>query len=148
MKFATLYAVLFGLFTCGVGMNAALAHYQVEKDNSVPAPSAIALATKNTNEEFIVRGNEPFWSVTVSRRGIVYSTPEIRGRRYPYVAPTTAQGRPPDVVRVYRLNGQPSGILVIKKADACSDTMSDKVYPYSATLILGNRVLDGCAEKK
>jgi uncharacterized membrane protein len=141
MKSVTFYAVLFGL-TCGLGIKAALANDWTSTSN------AIALATKNTNEEFTVVGNEPFWSVTVSRRGIVYSTPEIRGRRYPYLAPATAQGRPPDVVRVYRLNGQPSGILVIKKADACSDTMSDKVYPYNATLILGNRVLEGCAEKK
>ncbi|GET37948.1 COG3650 family protein [Microseira wollei] len=132
MKLFPLYAVLLGLYS---------ATNPVVTDNPT-------LVSQTRVEEFILRGNEPFWSVTISRNGIIYSTPESPNRRYPYTAPISAAGRPPDLVRVYRLNGQPSGILVIKKADSCSDTMSDIVYPYSATLILGNRVLEGCAQKR
>ena len=97
-------------------------------------------------EQFIVRGAEPFWNVTINRNGIVYTTPETK-QSFPLVAPIAAQGRPLDVVRVYRLKGA-NNLLVIKKVDACSDTMSDTKYPYSATLILGNTVREGCAEKK
>ena len=145
MKSFPLYIVL-GLCTAGLGISAALANNK----NSVPNPSTTPLVaqTRANLEEFIVRGNEPFWSVTISRSGIIYSTPETNNRRYPYTAPITAAGRPADLIRVYRLNGQPSGMLVIKKADACSDTMSDIVYPYNATLILGNRVWEGCAQKR
>ncbi|KOP26343.1 hypothetical protein AMR41_10935 [Hapalosiphon sp. MRB220] len=109
------------------------------------------LLAQNTssNEEFIARGTEPFWSLTISKKGgIVYSTPENRKLTFPYVTPLQASGRPADLVRVYRLQGKTNNTLIIKKENACSDGMSDKQYPYSAILILGNKVLEGCAEKK
>ncbi|AUT02187.1 hypothetical protein CLI64_18340 [Nostoc sp. CENA543] len=100
-------------------------------------------------EEFIVSGTEPFWSVTVSKKGITYSTPESR-QSFPYVAPLQASGRPVDVVRVYRLRGKNNltNTLVIKKVASCSDGMSDIKYPYSAIYISGNTVLEGCARPK
>ncbi|MFQ4145421.1 hypothetical protein [Chlorogloeopsis sp. ULAP02] len=108
-----------------------------------------AIAGNNTNvEEFISRGTEPFWSVTVSKSGIVYSSLDTRKLTFPYVAPLTATGRPTDLVRVYRLKGKDNNILMIKKVDSCSDGMSDNNYPYSATLVLGDRVLEGCAQRK
>ncbi len=107
-----------------------------------------ALSQTSPVEEFIVRGNEPFWGMTVGRRGIVYTTPETKPRTFPYVAPSAAQGRPLDVVRVYRLQGGANNLLIIKKVDACSDQMSDRQSPYSATLILGNTVREGCAQRK
>lgn len=117
---------------------------------AVPNPSKntlVAVDTANT-EEFISRGTEPFWNVTVSKKGIVYSSPEIKKLTFPYSAPIPAQGRPLDVVRVYRLRSKDNSMLIIKKVSACSDGMSDNKYPYSATLILGDRVLDGCANQK
>ncbi|WP_337884167.1 hypothetical protein [Fischerella thermalis] len=109
------------------------------------------LLAQNTTstEEFIARGTEPFWSVTVSKKnGIVYSTSENRKLTFPYVTPLQASGRPKDLLRVYRLRGKTNNTLIIKKEDACSDGMSDIQYPYSATLILGNTVLEGCAQRK
>jgi uncharacterized membrane protein len=147
MKLFNFCGVMLGL---GASLVGSIADAKtISLSNPIFSPTLlVASSTKSNVEEFIVRGNEPFWSVTIARNGIVYSTPEIRDRRYPYIAPRTAQGRPPDLVRVYRLNGQPSGMLIIKKTTACSDTMSDTVYPYQATLILGDRVLDGCAQKR
>lgn len=113
---------------------------------SLTSLSAIAVSPTRSGEEFIVRGNEPFWNITVSKQGIVYQTPDTKPQSFPYVAPIAAQGRPIDNVRVYRLQG--NNILVLKKTNACSDTMSDKRYPYSATWITGNTVREGCAEAK
>ena len=108
----------------------------------------ISQAINRGGEELIVNGTEPFWSVTISRKGIIYSTPESR-QNFPYVAPTTASGRPADVVRVYRLRGSNNvtSTLVIRKG-SCSDGMSDTKYPYSAVYISSNRVLEGCARAK
>ncbi|BAT51918.1 hypothetical protein NOS3756_08490 [Nostoc sp. NIES-3756] len=108
----------------------------------------ISQATNRGGEELIVNGTEPFWNVTIGRKGITYSTPESR-QNFPYVAPITASGRPADVVRVYRLRGSNNVIntLVIRKG-SCSDGMSDTRYPYSAVYISGNRVLEGCARAK
>ncbi|WP_066376721.1 MULTISPECIES: COG3650 family protein [unclassified Anabaena] len=100
--------------------------------------------SRNT-EEFIVSGTEPFWSVKISKKGIIYSTPETR-QTFPYVAPLTASGRPVDLVRVYRFRGRnnTTNTLVMKKVESCSDGMSDIKYPYSAIFIMGNTVLEGC----
>jgi uncharacterized membrane protein len=38
-------------------------------------------------------------------------------------------------------------MLIIRKVDACSDGMSDNLYPYSALFIQRDIVLEGCAEK-
>ncbi|MBD2164744.1 hypothetical protein H6G04_10050 [Calothrix membranacea FACHB-236] len=108
----------------------------------------LVVAQNNKSEEFIARGTEPFWSVTVSKSAIIYSSPDKPKQTFPYTKPLTAQGRPADLVRVYRLKDKRNSILIIKQDDTCSDGMSDKNYPYSATLILGNQVLDGCAENK
>ena len=98
-------------------------------------------------EEINSSGTEPFWNVRVNKSGIVYSSPSAKKQTFPYVTPLSAAGRTPDTVRVYHLRGG-NHTLVIKKHNACSDGMSDKEYPYSATFIMNNTVLDGCAESK
>jgi uncharacterized membrane protein len=114
---------------------------------SIPRNSFVVAETA-TSEEFIANGTEPFWNITVSKRGIVYSSPDKPKQTFPYVTPLTAAGRPANSVRVYRLTGRGNNILIIRQVSVCSDGMSDKNYSYSATAILGNRVLDGCAQKK
>jgi uncharacterized membrane protein len=100
-----------------------------------------------SSEEFIVVGNEPFWNVSVNKKEIIYKSADRKQQDFPYVAPLTAQGRPIDKVRVYRFKGE-KNILILNKVGNCNDTMSEKIYPYSATLIMGNQVLEGCAERK
>jgi uncharacterized membrane protein len=114
---------------------------------AIPSNNQVIAQTTNS-EEFIARGTEPFWSVTVGKRGIVYSSPDVKSQTFPYVKPLTAEGRPADLLRVYRLRGRSNNMLMIKRVDNCGDGMSDIKYSYSATLILGNRVLEGCAENK
>jgi uncharacterized membrane protein len=102
------------------------------------------IAQNNTKiDEFNSVGTEPFWNVTVSKSGIVYSSPNAKKQTFPYVTPIKAAGRTADIVRVYRLQGKPNSMLIIKKESTCSDGMSDKQYPYSVTLILNNTVLEG-----
>ncbi|QXE21702.1 hypothetical protein B6N60_00379 [Richelia sinica FACHB-800] len=105
------------------------------------------VSQNSQNEVFIARGTEPFWNINVSRRGIFYT--DINGKKlnFPYVTPLKAEGRSADLVRVYKLRGR-NNTLIITKVKECSDGMSDQKYPYATTLILGNRVLEGCAERK
>jgi len=112
--------------------------------------NAVPLVAQNTTkiDEFTSVGTEPFWNVTVSKSGIIYSSPDAKKQTFPYVTPIKATGRTADLVRVYRLQGKPNSMLIIKKDSTCRDGMSDKQYPYSVTLILNNTVLEGCAEKK
>jgi uncharacterized membrane protein len=114
---------------------------------SLVSMTAVAkTASTRPAESFRVVGTEPFWNMTIDKNGIVYKTPDSKGRSFPYVAPLAAQGREAEYVRVYRLQG--NNMLVLKRVNNCSDTMSDKIYPYSATLVLGNTVREGCAEAK
>lgn len=140
-------AVLLGLSICWLGNQDASAYSQGGLEVAKQSNSSLLAATPAKVEEFTAVGTEPFWSVTVSRNGIVYSTPDAKNIKYPYTAPKAASSRPLDLLRVYKLNGKTSGFLVIKKG-SCSDGMSDRVYPYDATVILGDRVLEGCAYKK
>ena len=127
-----------------IGLGATPLIAGLDAANSAQSP------TETRSEEFRVVGTEPFWGMSVSKRGIVYSTPDSKPRSFPYTAPINAQGRPADLVRVYRLQGKPNtnNVLVINKVATCSDSMSDKQYPYSATLILDNTVREGCAERR
>jgi uncharacterized membrane protein len=126
----------------GLGTTSIISHLTAA--NSAQPPAA------PRSEAFRVVGTEPFWGMSVSKSGIVYSTTDSKPRSFPYSAPMSAQGRPADLVRVYRLQSKPNtnNLLVIKKVAACSDSMSDKQYPYSATLILDNVVREGCAERR
>lgn len=118
-------------------------------NNSVNSRMTLVAQNTEASEEFTVVGNEPFWNVIVNQSGIFYETPETKKERLSsYIPPQKADGRPLDVVRVYRWEGKRNGILIINKVTACSDTMSDTNYPYMATLILGNTVRTGCALRK
>jgi len=158
MKKVYFYTILLGLCVNCLGRDSALAdiptksinvNKNISKENSLISQSA------PQKESFTAVGTEPFWNLTINQNAIVYSAPDfsstetsIQTYTYPYVAPKPAEGRPIDVVRFYRLNGQPNGTLIIKKVDSCSDGMSDNVYPYAVTLILGDRVLEGCAKRR
>ena len=109
-------------------------------------PASIPRAIVKVPEATAV-GNEPFWSITVATNGILYKTPETQVR-FLYVKPLQAIGRVNGSTLVYPLRkGNQQGTLVLQKLTSgfCNDTMSDNRYPYSATVIIDNTVLSGCA---
>ncbi|MBD6615995.1 hypothetical protein FNW02_09175 [Komarekiella sp. 'clone 1'] len=136
--------VLLGFDTTLLIGNPSTAKYDISSINQ----NSLVAAETISSEEFIARGTEPFWSVTVSKSGIIYSSPDTKRLTFPYVVPLKAEGRPVDLVRVYQLRSNGNNLLIINKVNDCSDGMSDKNYPYSATFILKNKVFEGCAEKK
>ena len=96
--------------------------------------------------EIVARGNEPFWSVTVTHTAILYSDPERpEGLVGPY-APATHEGARLVFHTVLRDSiTQPLELAIEQRP--CSDGMSDKAYSYSAVATLGTRKLTGCAER-
>ncbi|MFB2834605.1 COG3650 family protein [Floridanema evergladense] len=150
MKSLCFYSAILALSVSCLGSDAALADRQGNRNyvnNNISRENLLISQTPAKVETFTAIGTEPFWNITINRNGIVYSSPDASKRIYPYVAPIAAQARSVDFVRVYRLNGQPNGTLIIKKVKSCSDGMSDKAYPYEAILILGNQVMEGCASR-
>jgi uncharacterized membrane protein len=85
-------------------------------------------------------GNEPFWGGQVSGRTLTYSTPEDQDGT---------------VIAVERFAGRGgisySGLLdgadfeMIVTPLECSDGMSDRTYPFTVTLSIGEEKRNGCA---
>jgi uncharacterized membrane protein len=85
-------------------------------------------------------GTEPFWGGEVSGRTLIYTTPE------------KPEG---DAIPVDRFEGrgglswsgklgEASFTMTITPAE-CSDGMSDRTYPFVATLQIGDELRSGCA---
>jgi uncharacterized membrane protein len=100
-----------------------------------PAPSAAAFPAR-----LKALGTEPFWAIDIDGGTIAYTTPERPQ------GPRTAVARA-DSGGLLKLTGRLNGeaISVVIAPGACSDGMSDIVYPYSAAVQLGERSLQGCA---
>jgi len=118
------------LAACGTGGGS-----QVPGDSSDKTPfSGIA-----AGEELHLAGTEPFWGG------------EVTGDRFTYTTPENPAG---DAARVERFAGRGglsfSGEIGGKRFDAmvtpgeCSDGMSDRTYPFTVTLKLGEETRTGC----
>lgn len=106
-----------------------------KKSGSQSAFAAIA-----ADEAIRFTGTEPFWGGTVSSGQLVYSTPEnqagetIAVRRFAGNNGLGFSGR---------RNGAPLDLTITP--GSCSDGMSDRTYPFTATLKLGEEQRNGCA---
>lgn len=89
---------------------------------------------------FRASGTEPFWGMKVSGSAVSYSTPEIPEDVARDVVRT---GRAGVESVMGRLGEVPFALTV--RAERCSDGMSDRAYPFSARLRLGDKDLQGCA---
>lgn len=85
-------------------------------------------------------GTEPFWGGSVANGRLTYSTPEnqagetITVKRFAGNSGLGFSGT---------RQGQPLDLTVTE--GSCSDGMSDRTYPYTATLRLGAEQRNGCA---
>ncbi|OYX63563.1 MAG: hypothetical protein B7Y88_12340 [Sphingomonadales bacterium 32-64-17] len=92
------------------------------------------------DEEMRFTGTEPFWGGSVLGESLTYTTPEnIDGTT---IAVSRFAGRG-GVTWSGTLDGQSFDLMVTP--GKCSDGMSDKSYPFVATLQLGTQQLEGCA---
>ncbi len=106
----------------------------IQGEDDASSFSAIA-----DDEVISLGGTEPFWSIEISGDALVYSTPEnIEGDRTSVSRFKGNNGLGFSAV----LNGQALEIAVTP--GECSDGMSDRLYPYTATVNLGEATLFGC----
>lgn len=92
------------------------------------------------DEKLRFAGNEPFWGGEVMGNALVYSTPDnqhgwtIRIERF--------AGR--NGVSFYGTLQDRPFVMAVSSGD-CSDGMSDRVYPFNVTLVIGGETRNGCA---
>jgi uncharacterized membrane protein len=88
-----------------------------------------------------VGGTEPFWSVELTATELIYGGPDRPEQRAPrpatQIAGTTATFE--------SVTAAGTSISVMLAATECSDGMSDRIYPLSAIVRIGDETLTGCA---
>jgi uncharacterized membrane protein len=106
----------------------------------VPAPAPV-LGGVDLAGPVRALGTEPFWSVDLTGAEMVYTAPEppeLRAPRpEPVVQGTTATWE------AETADGTTLKVTLI--ATECSDGMSDRTYPLTALVKVGDRDLTGCA---
>ena len=88
-------------------------------------------------------GTEPFWGITIE--------PDETAFRATYTSPENIDGTAFAVTRFAGNNGlgfsgemEGEDFIATVTPGDCSDAMSDRNYPYTATVALGDRTLIGC----
>lgn len=108
---------------------------------SPPPEPAPVLAGVDLARPVRALGTEPFWSVELTGTEMVYTTPEPPEQRAPQPGPlvqgTTATWEAE--------TADGTALRVTLVATECSDGMSDRTYPLTAMVNVGDRELTGCA---
>lgn len=105
------------------------------------APAPASLGGVDLNQPLRALGTEPFWSVDITKDAMVYTGVDGQAQRAgdprPVVQGTTA---------VYTgATDDGTAMVVTLIATECSDGMSDRIYPLTAKVELGEVSLNGCA---
>lgn len=93
----------------------------------------------SADEKLTLIGTEPFWNMTIEGDQLTYSTPDnAAGIMIPVSRFSGNNG--------LGLNGTLDGeaLQIAVTPAVCSDGMSDREYPYTATINLGDAMLNGC----
>ncbi|HSJ78224.1 MAG TPA: hypothetical protein VK913_05755 [Erythrobacter sp.] len=92
-----------------------------------------------TDEVINLVGTEPFWGIRIADGAASYSSPD------------QPEGTQFDVTRFAGNNGLgfsgsmgEADVTITLTPGECSDGMSDRVFPYVATIALGEETLRGC----
>lgn len=115
--------------------------------NEGATPAERPAAIPPDSAEYVARGNEPFWAVSVTPQGIVFREPEHPDGVHGAYAPPTLRA----AGMVFRTVLGDSTALPLEltlEEKPCSDGMSDREYSYAAVARIGDRVLHGCAERR
>lgn len=119
-----------------------LAACQPGTEEGIPGDASDQQPYAGIAEGAIIRvaGTEPFWGGTITDGQLVWTTPEdIDGTRVP-VERFAGRG---GLSFSGELAGQAIDIAITP--GACSDGMSDRSYPFNATVQIGSEQLSGCA---
>lgn len=104
------------------------------------APTPVVIGGIDLVQPLRVLGTEPFWAVDIAHETLVLTRPGVADvtapTSNPVVTGTTA------VYSGTTNTGQTMVLTVI--ATECSDGMSDRVYPLTAKVELGEETLNGC----
>ncbi len=108
--------------------------------------STLPQGTPDRAGEFRLSGNEPFWNVRVSKAGLRYTTPDYKdGILFPSTPPDMAGA----TLRWVALTAAPNAhtLEVTLEEKRCQDSMADKVWTHTATVVFDGATRMGCGER-
>ncbi|HST91702.1 MAG TPA: hypothetical protein VLJ13_05840 [Brevundimonas sp.] len=108
---------------------------------AAPPEPAPVLAGVDLGQPLRALGTEPFWGVDLTGTELVYAGVDRPEQRAPQPAPVV-QGT---TATYEATTGTGATISLMLAATECSDGMSDRVYPLSAIVKIGDETLTGCA---
>lgn len=105
-----------------------------------PAAPAAVLAGVDLTEPVRALGTEPFWSVEMTGSEMIYTGVDRPERRAAQPSPVV-QG----TMAAFEAATPEGPLSVTLTATECSDGMSDRTYPLTAIVKVGEETLTGCA---
>jgi len=122
-----------------LGMAAALAACSPQQGEGITTEQSAPYEGIAPEEIVTLAGTEPFWGMTIEGDVATYTTPD------------DPEGTVFEVSRFAGNNGlgfsgrlEGSDVTIAVTPGACSDGMSDRTYPFTATLAIGEARLAGC----
>lgn len=106
-----------------------------------PPEPAPVLAGVDLGKPVRALGTEPFWSVEITPDGLTYTRVDQPAQHAPNRG-ATVQGTVATYATSTDLNEALNVVLI---ATECSDGMSDRTYPLTAKVEIGDDELTGCA---
>ena len=97
--------------------------------------------------EYVARGNEPFWALEVTPSEVVFREPEnIDGVRGSTALPTREGTRL--IFHTTLRDSAATPVELTLDERPCQDSMSGFSFAYTATARIGDRLLQGCGERR
>lgn len=118
--------------------------YDREESKPKPAPqpqAAVTLGGVDLGQPVRALGTEPFWGVEITPDALIYTRVDQPTQRAPNHG-ATVQGTVATFASSTNLNKALNVVLI---ATECSDGMSDRTYPLTAKVEIGDDELAGCA---
>ena len=118
--------------------------YDREDSKPKAAPktqAAVTLGGVDLGQPVRALGTEPFWGVEITPDALIYTRVDQPTQRAPNRG-ATVQGTVATFVSSTNLNKALNVVLI---ATECSDGMSDRTYPLTARVEIGDETLTGCA---
>ncbi|KQW86389.1 COG3650 family protein [Brevundimonas sp. Root1279] len=136
MRLLPLSAVALCLLAAACGPSA-------EEPEAAPEPAAPppVLAGVDLTEPVRALGTEPFWSVDLTGEEVVFRGVDRPEQRAPQPK-ASVQGT---VVRLESQTTAGTPIVITLASTECSDGMSERIYPLTAIVKVGEETLNGCA---
>jgi uncharacterized membrane protein len=126
--------------TSATAQGAAIASAAPTPARSTATLSVVSQGLVGADETLHFTGTEPFWGGEATGTSLTYSTPENQQGVAIEVARSIAPGT---LSFSGTLDGKPFALAVTN--GRCSDGMSDRSYPYTAALRIGEDERRGCA---